>query len=336
MKNGIGYIVVFLSICCACSLQAQIGLDKVGQSTMNFQLVGLSARASSLGDAVFASSIGSEAIFYNPAGLAEMKQPFDASLFYTSWIADITYYAGAVAYNAGDFGTFGLSAMSVDYGTIYATRLTGASSANQSITYEDLGEMKNVGAYSIGISYARAISDKFSMGGTMRYTGQNLGESMLSGGLHENNAAKLIFDLGVKYNVGYKNFRFGMAFRNFSSQLKREQISEQMPVTFTIGTAIDLMDVINEELSSESDLTLGVDYLHSNNYSERMNFGLEYIFMNMLALRGGYQTNRDLGSWSAGFGFFTTVQNYDLRVDYSYSAEKYFTDVSRISLGFGF
>jgi hypothetical protein len=53
-------------------------------------------------------------------------------------------------------------------------------------------------------------------------------------------------------------------------------------------------------------------------------------------LRGGYQTNRDLQSWSMGMGINTTIENYAVQVSYSYSASEYFSGVNRLSLGFGF
>ncbi len=327
-------------IVCAClfvsAAGAQVNLDKVGQSTMNFQLVSVSARASALGEAFFAVCDGADALFFNPAGVTEMKTTCDLDLMYTGWIAGISYAGGAFAWNLGDVGTIGLSALAVDYGTIHATRLLSASSQTQDVAYEDMGDMNNVGAYSFGLSYARALSKEFSIGGTVRYTGQNLGESWLAAGKKENSASVLVFDVGVKYYTGFRSFRFGMAFRNFSAQVKREQIEEQLPLTFTIGVAMDMFDLVDPGHSKESSMTLGVDFLHSNNYSERVNMGLEYTLMGMFALRGGYQTNRDVGSWSAGLGFFTSVEDYLLRFDYSYSQMKYFNGVNRFSLGFSF
>jgi len=196
--------------------------------------------------------------------------------------------------------------------------------------------MTNIGGYSFGLSYGRAISRDFLIGGTVRYTGQNLGQSLLASGLKNNNASIFVFDLGVKYYTGLKSFRFGMAFRNFSSQIKREEVYEQLPTTFTISGAMDLMDIITPDHDKNTSLTLGADYLHSNNYSERLNFGLEYITMGAIALRGGYQTNHDLQSWSLGMGAFVKVENYDIQVNYSYSAMQYFDGVNRFSLGVGF
>jgi hypothetical protein len=325
-------IPVLLAAALAGPAAAQVDLKKLGQSTMNFQLVSVCARASALGEAVYATSSGAEAIFFNPAGIVDAERTVDAGLYYAQWIADIRYFAGGAAWDLGEYGSVGVSAMGVDYGTLHATRLVSDAS---SVVYEEAGEMGNVGAWSFGVSYARAINTQFSIGGTMRYTGQSLGQSLLAGGLTDNDAATLVFDMGVKYNTGFRGFRFGMAIRNFSAQVRREEIDEQLPLTFTLGVAADLMEAISPGEERESGLTLGADYLHTNNYTERMNFGLEYTFLRAVALRGGFQTNRDVASWSAGVGIFTTLEGRDVRVDYSWSQMDFFGGISRFSLGFG-
>ena len=330
MKRS-GFLVIAILLA-ALPGRSQVDLKKLGQSTMNFQLVSLSARASALGEAVYATSTGAEAIFYNPAGMTDATRTLDVALFYTRWIADIGYYAGGVTWDFGSFGNVGLSAMGVDYGTVNATRLSSSTAQ----VYEDMGEMSNIGAWSFGLTYARAINTQFSIGGTMRYTGQSLGQSLLAGGLKDNDAWRFVFDMGVMYNTGFRSFCFGMAIRNFSGQVRREEIDEQLPLTFTVGMAADVLEMASPGSKRESSLTLGVDYLHPNNYTERLNLGLEYVTFGALALRAGYQTNRDVASWSAGLGFFTTMEGRDVRVDYSYSQMDQFDGVNRFSLGFGF
>lgn len=336
MKYSTTLALALMFVCTAVSLNAQVSLNKLGQSTMNFQLVGVSPRASAMGDAVYATSDGAEAVFYNPACLSAMERTYEARLYYTQWIADINYIAGSFGWNLGDYGSLGIGLLAVDYGTIHGTRLMSSSATTQSIAYEEVGDVPNVGAYSFGLSYAKSINTQFSIGGTLRYTGQNLGESILSGGLTKHTAAKLVFDVGVRYKTGFKSFQFGMALRNFSSQLRREQIDEQLPQTFSLGTSIDLYDFIDPSHGRETSLLLAVDYLHSNSYSERINIGTEYLFAGMFAVRGGYQTNRDIASWSAGVGFFTTLEEYDVRVDYAFSQMTYFDGVNRLSLGVAF
>ncbi|MCX7876704.1 MAG: PorV/PorQ family protein [Melioribacteraceae bacterium] len=323
---------LFLIVLFTSSIFAQVGLNKLAQSTMNFQLVSISPKASSMGEAFYSIGVGSESVFYNPAGLSLTKHQYDVTLNYTQWIADINYLGGAVSYNLDNYGTVALSALTVDYGTIYGTQLDPLSSSPTG--YIETGNVSNVGAYSFGLSYAKSINEKFSIGGNVRLVGQNLGtNTFVSGISKENKATKLVFDAGVLYNTGFKNFRFGMAIRNFSSNIKREEISEQLPLTFTMGGAIDVLKFINDNENDE--LTFAIDFLHSNSYSERINIGAEYKFLGMVSLRAGYQTNRDIASWSAGVGFYTILSDYNLEVNYSFSKMEIFNNVNRLSLNIG-
>ena len=332
-------IIILIGLASSSQIFGQVSLNKVGQSTMDFLLVSVSPKASALGDAYTAIGTGAEAAFYNPAAIVETDNKFDVTVNYTQWIADINYLGGAVAYNMGNYGSVGVSFLTVDYGTINATRLDPTLITGGGVHgYIDDGPMKNVGAYSVGLTYSKAISTKFMIGGTVKMVGQNLGENNFSGTIVKNNATKLAFDAGVKYYTGYKNFRFGMAIRNFASNIRREQDDEQLPLTFSMGAGIDLMQFINPSISpKDQNVTFAIDFLHSNSYSERVNMGLEYRFMNMISLRGGYQTNRDIMSWSAGIGLNTTLAGSSVEVNYSYSKmDSFFSDVNRFSVEFGF
>ncbi len=321
-------LYLFSSIC-----YSQIGLNKVAQSTMNFLLVSTSPRASAIGEAFTTLGTGSESMFYNPAGLAIMKKDFDININYTQWIADINYLGGGAAYNLGNYGVVGVNILTVDYGEIHGTSLLTASEKYiYQEGFKENGLLSNVGAYSVGISYAKSISTQFSIGGTVKLVGQNLGESLLSNGVKKNNASKLAFDAGVRYLTGFKSFGFGMMIRNFASNIKREELDEQLPLMFTLGAGMNIMELIDPEQSNS--LYLAVDFVHQNNFSERVNFGMEFKFMDMLSLRGGYQTNRDLASWSGGVGFNTSVSDYDIELNYSYSRFEIFDSVSRLSLVF--
>lgn len=314
---------------------AQVGLNKLAQSTMDFQSVSISPKASALGDAFMAVGTGAESIFYNPAGIVETDKTFDVVIDYTQWIADINYLAGAAAWNLGNYGSVGISLLSVNYGTFNGTSLD--PSVGSQLGYIDNGTFADVSAYSFGVSYGKAISTQFAVGGNIRIAGQNLGTNQFADGTStKNNATKLVFDLGVKYNTEFNDFRFGMAIRNFSSNIIREEIYEQLPLTFTVGGAIDLLNFINPTHPKEDALTFAVDFVHSNNFSERFNVGLEYKFLGMLAVRGGYQTNRDIMSWSGGIGFNSSIAGNDVEVNYSFSKMDIFKNVNRFSVEFAF
>ncbi len=329
-------LIVLAALTFYMSSYAQVGINKVAQSTMDFLLVSVSPRASAMGNAYFAVGTGAESIFYNPAAMVETKSTFNVVVDYTQWIADIKYLAGAASWNLGNYGAVGLSMMTVNYGTIYGTSLVPPDLNSQyPLGYIDNGNVPDVGAYEVGLTYAKAVSNQFMVGGNIKIVGQNLGENhFVDGTFVKNNASKLAFDVGVKYYTGYKSFRFGMAIRNFATDVKRELISEQLPLTFNLGAAIDLLDFINPSHEKSTSLTFAAGFLHSTSYSERANFGLEYEFLGMIALRAGYQTNRDLQSWSAGIGLFKNIDGKKIDINYSFSKMDIFNNVNRLSIGF--
>jgi len=327
--NFIWLVLLLISI----NSYGQVGLNKLAQSTMNFQLVSVSPKASGMGDAFFAVGKGSEAIFYNPAGMVETDKTFDITINYTQWIADINYLSVAALYSLGNYGSVGFSLLSVDYGEINGTSLVDPSMQDlYPAGYIDNGLINNVGAYSIGLTYAHAVSMNFLIGGNFRYVGQNLGDNNFND--ETNNATKFVFDAGVLYKTYFKGFRFGMALRNFSTSIKREAVEEQLPLTFVVGTAINLWEFFEPEPSDEESLILAVDFMHSNAYSERFNFGLDYKILGMVSFRVGYQTNRDIQSWSAGFGLSTELSSTNIELNYSYSSMEYFDSINRLSLNF--
>ncbi len=346
MKKTV-YLLIGAILSCSVPLFAQqdlvfeqgVDLKKVGQSTMNFLQVGIVPRAAALGEAYTSTGKGPEAMFYNPAGLAEMNGRFGAFVSKTQWIADIQYLAGALSWKMGSVGTFGLSFLSVDYGEMYGTSLISKSAASSNpLGYIDNGVFTNTGAYAFGLGFARTVSSMFIIGGDVRYVGHQLGQNITTdtnGDLKENESNKLVFDLGVKYNTGFRSFNFGMSIRNFATSVKYEELTAQLPMTFAVGASMDMLDWFMAEHKDHAAL-LSVEFTHPNNYTERLHMGLEYTFMNRLALRGGFVTNHDVQGASFGAGFNQSLMGKNMEVSYSYSMMELFDNVSRLSVGFTF
>ncbi len=314
------------------SLSAQVGLDKIAQSTMNFQLVSVSPRASALGEAVTASLCGPDAAFYNPAAVRVQDGRFGLLAESTRWIADIDYLAASASWNMGYASTIALHVLSVDYGKIRSTSLISPEELPQYPDgYIDNGTMKNIGASSLGITYAHTVSMQFSIGASLRLVSQSLGQNVLANGLVNNSIQKVAADAGVRYLSSGGNYVFAMSIRNFSSNVKRELIYEQMPLLFTMGTAVNLNKLFH--FDERNKLTLSIDFQHPNNFGERMNLGVEYAMNQTLFLRSGIQTNRDLMEYSAGAGLNVPLAGHHLSFDYSWTPVDIFNPVHRIAIG---
>jgi len=172
------------------------------------------------------------------------------------------------------------------------------------------------------------------LGGQVKYAYQHLGSNSYDDGISQKNEVKgLAFDFGTIFYPGLQSLRLGMSIRNFSSQFKYEEESFQLPLTFMIGAAVDVLDFMGEH---DNALLIAIDAIHPRDYTERIHIGAEYLFMNMFAFRAGYKVNYDEESFSAGIGFVQNLGGFGLSLGYSYSDLSVFDAVNRISFGFSF
>lgn len=317
--------------------------QKLAQTGMKFLNVSLDARSTAFGDAVTSLENKSVSMFYNPAAMARLEGIADISLGSTQFIADINYYSGAVAFAPfnGQYGVFGFSFISVDYGDFL-----GTVRANNEQGYIDVGTFSPT-AMAFGIGYAKALSEKFSVGGNVKYVRQSLGTSVvsdltldpfqgyISGTTEENKQDVIAFDFGILYKTGYKSLNIGMSVRNFSREVKYKSEGFQLPLIFQLGASFDFADIMEVE-NNEHSLIVSVDANHPRDFPEQIMVGVEYTFMKFLSLRGGFSAPNDERNFSAGVGLKKDLGGLNLGVDYAYTPFGVFNDVHRISLNFAY
>lgn len=126
----------------------------------------------------------------------------------------------------------------------------------------------------------------------------------------------------------------GMSIRNFSDQFEYEETPFDLPLTFRIGVAMNILDLFGGVQNNQ--LLVSLDALHPRDWTERLHLGAEYIFADLLAVRAGYKTNYSSEGLSVGFGLNPTVMGLDLSLDYSYSTAGVFSGVNRFTIGGSF
>jgi hypothetical protein len=326
-KINFATTVILLLVFVASPVPAQ-EMKKIAQAGVQFLKIDPVARSASLGGAMTVVDYSSSAMFYNPAGMARMEKQFDINFNTNQWIADIQYNSFGAAYTFEGIGTFGINGIFSDYGDIPGAQL--ADNEDGYIVTDNI----DVNAYAVGISYAVNLSSNFAIGATGRYISQSLGASLMNDNSTKNNEVSgLTFDFGTVFYPGWESFRFGISVKNFGDELTYERESFETPLTFSIGVAMNVLDLTSME---DQTLLVTVDAVHPRDYTERVKMGLEYLLFNMFAFRAGYVTNHDVMSASLGLGFFYDLSGVGLRIDYAYSDTEYFDAVQRISAGFSF
>ncbi len=332
-------IIIFIAtILIASTSYAQ----KVGSTSMQFLKVMPGARAASLGEAYTVWATGAEAIFWNPAGLARIEN-MELSTTYINWLFDSQQGALAYAVAVRGFGVVGIQAQYVDYGEFEETtnqRPYISNPDNPGLT----GRIFTPFSYVIGISYARDLTDKFSVGLGMKYAYESLFNggrvtAMVKQGVYEEVdtwANGVLFDFGIRYNTGYRSIHIGSAVQNFGADVEYAKESHPVPLLFRLGMGADLIGVdgLVYRNNGNSRLSLAGDIFHPNDYAQQIHLGMEYEFAGLFALRGGYKFNYDYDGLTLGAGFKYALEAVRLSVDYSYGdMGTYLGYVQRISIG---
>ncbi|HEY5565505.1 MAG TPA: PorV/PorQ family protein [Rhodothermia bacterium] len=324
--------IVLVSTAALVDATAVLGQNekKVAQTGMQFLSVVSDARAAGLAYTVTAVDMGSEALFSNPATMGFGQTEVDATFSLNRWIADIDHLATSVSWAPGNFGRFGLSVHAVDYGSVETTVVAANDQG-----YEDTGVLEPT-ALAIGVGYARALSDRFAVGGQVKWVQQDLGVSTISGSdaallSVDNKESVLAFDFGTLYRTAIKDLSFGFSVRNFSQEIEYASESFQLPLTFSIGVAVDLANfgMIDTEIH---DVNLTVQATNARSHEEQIGFGLEYRFLQAVSLRGGYISNNDEDDFSFGFG----VSYFGVAADYAYTPQENFDGVQRLTVKLGY
>ncbi|MFP4548690.1 MAG: PorV/PorQ family protein [Fidelibacterota bacterium] len=304
----------------------------LGQSGANFLQIGATPRGAALGGGITALAQGAEALYWNPAGAVAIEKT-DVYLSHTDWFVDTKLTYGGAVIKIGDNNAFGVSA------TVF-------SMDDQEITtvYEPdgTGNYYSSGDISVGLSYARRMTDKFSFGITGKYIQETI---------YNESASQVAMDVGSVYQTNFHNLRIGMAVRNFSGTLEfdgddiDDRIEEEearnnednprierlapefrLPQVFQMGVAVDVFD------NTDNRVTMIVDVDVPSDNEERLIIGSEYSFRNMAWLRASYQMNYDTAGLNAGAG----INIRGIRLDYSFSSHEVFSDIHRFGIGYNF
>jgi len=293
---------------------AQI-FEKVGTLGGQSLKIGVGARAAAMGDAYVALSDDATAVYWNPAGIARMSGQ-SISLNHTSWPADILFDQASYVFNIKWIpGMLGVNvrALTMSRDIVRTTYLP-----------EGTGDTFDAGEWAYGLSYARALTDKFSAGISVNY---------VQTGLDDVKGSSTTFDFGTLYDVGVLGAKIGMSIQNIGSDMTFIDEKVKMPVFFRVGGSFDVMQ------QGENKLIAAAEFTHPPDNSEKLNVGAEYGFHDYLFLRGGYKMNYDTQGLTAGFGVkfpLTIVKSSVARLDYAYQDMNFLGATHRVSVNIGF
>ena len=318
-------IAVLVSAVAATAALGQ-GTSKTGTAAATFPEIPIGARAIGMGGAFVSLSNDVTALYWNVAGIARFDQN-EAVVSHTNWIAGTKFDFAGLVIALGSVGNIGVSytQLSMDDMKVRTIELP-----------EGTGEYFSAGDIAIGVSYARQLSDRFSVG----FTGKYIQETIW----HES-ASAFAVDAGTVFHTDlFGGMTIGASLSNFGTSMKLagrdarafirvdptklgtngqiptniELDSWDLPLLFQLGISTTALK------SDDFRWTVAVDALHPSDAYESINLGTELAFRDELYIRGGFNSlflpDRE-GGLCLGVGLTSDLfmtQSIRLWFDYAY------------------
>jgi len=318
------------------------GVSKSGTTAAGFLNMDMGARATAMGSAFVAVADDPTALYWNPAGIARAGTAM-AHFSHSRWIADIHFEDAAFVVPVGLAGAIGA----------YAKFMTMADMERTTINDpEGTGEIFGAGSYAFALSYARKLTDRFSIGANAKWIEERI---------YHSSARGFAIDIGTLFDTKFNGISIGMNISNYGTKMRmdgRDLLVQtdidplvagnndkvnatlktdryDLPLLMRVGVAMDLL-----QDAEKNRLVLSLDALHPNNNMESLNVGGEYVFNNSVALRAGYKSlflNRSEEGLCLGAGFRYRIPGVaSIQIDYAYQDFGVFNNTQKFSVGVDF
>jgi len=314
---------------------------KVGTSSSPFLGISIGPRAAAMGGTFAAVANDASTLYWNPGGISRLEKS-QVLVSHTQWLVDTDFNWAGIVLNVGGGNAIGLSVTQLDYGEEEVT---------DELNQEGTGARWFASDLAVAVTYARSMTDRFSIGGSFKYIEQKIWNER---------ASAVAFDIGLVFVTQFNDLRLGMSISNFGSDLKydgkdllkridtdptnsgnNETIVAALktddwplPLFFRVGLAYDLVR------RAKTKVTLAADAFRPSDNTGVLNAGAEVAIQDLLFLRGGYKSlfrdNSEEGlTLGAGLKYNLGAAGM-ISLDFAYADFGLLDNVQIYSLGFNF
>ena len=281
MKRSVLIFVTFISV-----LFSQ---NNVATTSAAFLEIGPGARSLGMGSAYVSVANDASSLYWNPAGIVNVLKP-EVQSFYTPWLVETQYYYNTAVVPMGQYGNLGFSFTAITMDEMMVRTV-------QDPEPSEYGQKFDAGNISMGIAYAKKLTDRFSFGFQTKFIQESIWQMSAQG---------FAVDIGTLF-ITKRDLRIGMSVSNFGGKLGMEgnntlvdiDVDENIygnndRIDGNLGTAKWPLPLLfrfglSREFTFASNMKclFAVDAIHPNNNPEYLNIGLEYSAMDMVFLRIG-------------------------------------------------
>lgn len=299
-----------------------------GVTAMNFIKIPQGGRQVGMGEAFTGLADDVNAIYWNPAGLADISR-HQFSLMHSVWLLDINSEYIAYALPIAGFGTIAAYGNFLNAGEIL--QITEDASGNY---VPPTGEKVGASNMAISLAYGKKLSEIFGERTVFEdfYGGINI--NILTEQVFEDSGGGFGANIGMLYYPRYENFSVGLVVQNIGVTSNRPDLPSAVKLGLGYRFALeDIMLPFREEgyfmrLENNTAADIDVTYYPVENLA-RVNVGAEkYWRLNKyhsVAARLGYKFGTDLGvvsGFTFGLGYELTA-NKDTHFSLDYALVPY-------------
>ena len=305
-----------------------------GTTAANFLELGYGCAGIAMGDAYVSMARDLSAAYWNPAGLAFMRNN-EVQFSYQPLFLDINALFVGAGFKVEGMGTFAVHLLQMDFGSEEVTTLE---------MQDGTGELYNAVDYAVAASFSRKLAEWFSFGLTGKYVSSQIWHTA---------ANAFAVDLGVLIQTPFfsptddrgDGLSIGMSISNFGTKMRYDGQDLMNPIDIIPDEQGNYQDVpgqfrteawelpqmfrlglsIHPVVTGPHRLTVAVDALHPNNNSESLNLGGQYALTlpsGTFYLRGGYKAlfmeDTEFGLTFGGGLMLRLMHNRGLKLDYAY------------------
>jgi len=311
---------------------------KIGSAGGQELRIPVGSRGTAMGGSSVAYSTGLDALFWNPAGAASV-QGTDLMMSRRKYIADIDVDYIAAAHRMGDAGVFGVTAKIL-------------SMADELITTEvdpdGTGETYSSSFSVVGVSYARTLTDRVSLGVNGNVIYEKIADQTATG---------VAFDIGFRYDPGWNNLTFGAVIKNLGPNMRfggsgfdkntatgddpnaLPHTTRTQSASFEIPSYVQLGAAYKMLAQNKSEMNLAGSFQSNNFAQDEFKLGGEYGYDQKYFLRGGYTASDQkdyIYGLTLGGGVALKLGESTVQFDYAWSQSEFFDDNHYFTFQIGF
>jgi hypothetical protein len=245
-----------------------------------------------MGGAFVGLANDASALYWNVSGIIN-NDKYEVIVVHTNWIADTKLDFAGIVLPLGDVGNIGFSFTSLSMEDMKVTTVDQPDGTGEYFSSSNLA---------IGLSYAKKLTDRFSVGITAKYIKESIWHMTASG---------FAFDAGTLFKTDLLGgMTIGAVMSNFGTQMQLEgrdarytiRVDENkqgsndniptniemdswsLPLHFQIGVSTYAIN------TDDYKLNISTDAIIPNNDYQSINIGAQFSFLNAFFIRGGYNS----------------------------------------------